>query len=68
MGGVGNCARCGGDHPAPTIKWEKLERPILDNESIEWTHWCPCPANGQPILMRNGTSAKLVTEMSVDVD
>lgn len=60
---VRNCARCGGDHNE--IQWEKLERPILDEaDGIEWTHWAPCPKNGQPILMREAPS-KETTENSV---
>jgi hypothetical protein len=33
------------------IVWRKLERPI-DDATIVWTHWAPCPTNGDPILMR----------------
>ena len=38
-----NCARCGNDHD--DLVPEKLEKPVDD-----YTHWCPCPTNGQPIL------------------
>jgi hypothetical protein len=46
-----DCARCGGEHEG--IKAEILSRPITPpgTEQI-WTHWAPCPANGQPILVR----------------
>lgn len=43
-----NCARCGGDHHG--IEWRPLQRSIDD-----MTHWAPCPANGEPILMRMDT-------------
>ena len=62
MGHVRGCARCGGDHNE--LEWELLERPIVDSGVI-WTHWCACPANGQPILMRNG-GTQIVTELSVE--
>lgn len=41
---VQNCARCGETHIGLTFK--KLRRPV--NKS---THWCPCPATHEPILM-----------------
>lgn len=59
---VRNCARCGGDHNE--LEWEELERPIEDNDGIEWTHWCPCPKNGQPILCRM-TPGEQTTENAV---
>lgn len=51
---VSNCARCGEDHENMTFA--QLERPMTPDDvspPITWTHWAPCPTNGQPILMRN---------------
>jgi hypothetical protein len=50
MGHVRGCARCGGDHNE--LHFERLEMPVIDDDGTTWTHWAPCPANGQPILMR----------------
>lgn len=49
---VVNCARCGRTHEQ--VEWRRLERPIVDadEERTTWTHWAPCPTNGDPILMR----------------
>lgn len=39
------CARCDGDgHPGLTFT--KLTHPCLD-----FTHWAPCPTNGEPIML-----------------
>jgi hypothetical protein len=52
LASVRGCARCGGDHD--NVVWKALTRPIVDNDAvvgvITWTHWCPCPTNGEPIL------------------
>lgn len=48
---VRSCARCGGDHD--NVQWEQLQRPIVDDDGTAWTHWAPCPTNGQPILQRH---------------
>lgn len=40
-----DCPRCGGEHPE-VLMFRALERPVDDH-----THWCLCPANGEPILM-----------------
>lgn len=49
---IHNCARCGGNHN--DVQWKRLTRPIVDNDvvvgRIEWTHWLPCPTNGEPVL------------------
>lgn len=31
---------------------QRLEQPFAPPEAagIEWTHWAPCPSNGQPLL------------------
>lgn len=47
---IKNCARCGGDHDE--VESSVLEHPFMPPEAggIAWTHWAPCPVNGQPIL------------------
>lgn len=52
-----NCARCGGEHDAtfkpltnPIPFFEQDERTLEFNE-YSFTHWSPCPVNGEPILM-----------------
>lgn len=52
---VHGCARCGGGH-VNKIEWRRLERPVVDGDGTTWTHWCPCPTNGEPILMRFGST------------
>ena len=44
------CARCGDDHT--DLTFEKLEQPVEREGAPTITFWCPCPTNGQPILMR----------------
>ena len=39
------CARCGSEHS--DIEFEALERETFDR----FTHWAPCPNNGQPVLI-----------------
>lgn len=48
---VFGCARCGLDHDSERIVMERLVQPIDDPDG-PYTHWAPCPENGQPILMR----------------
>ena len=44
---IRGCARCGQNHRKLTFT--PLTHPI---EAVEaWTHWCPCPTNGEPILL-----------------
>lgn len=43
------CQRCGETHTA--IEWQALTNPIIDIDG-NWTHWAPCPTNGEPILHR----------------
>jgi hypothetical protein len=45
---LGNCARCKQDHE--DLTFEKLEYPH-EVKSEVWTHWAPCPTNGQPIML-----------------
>ena len=42
---VKNCARCASTHEELVFK--KLARP-----SDDWTHWVPCPTNGEPIMLQ----------------
>lgn len=48
---VRGCARCGGDHAE--ISARRLQRPFQPPEAggLSWTHWAPCPDNGEPILL-----------------
>lgn len=41
---VRNCARCEGDHFG--LEFQPFEHPVGD-----YTHFAPCPRNGQPLLM-----------------
>ena len=41
---ITNCSRCGFNH-------DQLEFTELDQTQNEWSHWAPCPTNGQPIMM-----------------
>jgi len=50
------CARCQGDGH-DDVWWEPLTHPVTVDtsptvETVVFTHWAPCPTNGQPILMR----------------
>jgi hypothetical protein len=54
-----NCARCGGTHT--DVEFKPLARPIMAAEDlldcmgkpydIIYTHWAPCPTNGEPIIL-----------------
>ena len=47
---VRNCARCGGEH---MVTFREFTNPlVVPGAPVELTHWAPCPANGEPILMR----------------
>ena len=41
---IRHCARCGGDH-------DGLEFRSFDLPAGKFTHWAPCPTNGEPVLM-----------------
>lgn len=47
------CARClGGGHPQ--LAFAPLTHPMAAEDGSEpFTHWAPCPANGEPILLRH---------------
>ena len=48
-----HCARCGGDHEnVDTKPFAKPFRLGVDT----WTHWAPCPTNGEPILVTGEAS------------
>jgi hypothetical protein len=36
----------------PEVEWLPLTHPIEDSDGTFWTHWAPCPENGEPILCR----------------
>lgn len=44
------CARCGEPHKNVTFK--PLARPMPNEPSEPFTHWAPCPTNGEPLLCR----------------
>lgn len=47
-----HCARCGEDHI--NVEAKPLSRPVLKDapsEEVLYTHWAPCPTNGDPILV-----------------
>jgi hypothetical protein len=48
---VRSCARCSGDHVG--ILARPLTIPFAPAEAapLIWTHWAPCPVNGEPILV-----------------
>lgn len=43
-----NCARCGFDHEG--LEPKPLRQPHEPEGPETYTHWTPCPTNGQPIL------------------
>lgn len=46
---IGACARCGRDHHG--LRFRLLDRPMEDGADA-YTHWAPCPTNGQPVVLR----------------
>ena len=42
---VGNCARCGGNHP-------RIEFKPFEFLADKWTHWAMCPEKSEPILLK----------------
>lgn len=48
---VTGCARCGGSHEDVIAR--RMVRPFAPAEAggLTWTHWAPCPTNGDPILI-----------------
>jgi len=47
--GIVGCARCHGEGHED-LWWEPLTYPA-EFGAARFTHWAPCPTNGQPILM-----------------
>lgn len=47
---ISQCARCGDDHDdvEPKLMAQPFAPPEADG--LAWTHWAPCPTNGDPIL------------------
>lgn len=50
------CARCGEDGPrhpdGPKFLFRRFTHPIEDADGTVWTHWAPCPVNGDPVLLK----------------
>lgn len=44
------CARCDGEGHRGMV-FKRLTHPVERNGEITYTHWAPCPANGEPILL-----------------
>lgn len=36
------------------MEYLPLAHPVVGPDGTTWTHWAPCPTNGEPILMRRG--------------
>lgn len=49
---IRGCARCGGNHDGP-LEARELTRPFAPPEAfgVTWTHWLPCPTNGEPVMI-----------------
>lgn len=47
---ITRCSRCGQDHD--DVEARPLDRAFAPPEAapLKWTHWAPCPTNGQPIM------------------
>jgi len=43
------CARCDGTHEKLTAV--PFDKPMMDGETIQYTHWATCPESNQPILI-----------------
>jgi hypothetical protein len=54
------CARCGETHEGELV-WSPLTHPVHDVDGTLWTHWMPCPTNGEPVLMRSVDKEKIAT-------
>jgi hypothetical protein len=52
-----NCPRCGGRHI--NILPKELTISIYLNSKASFTHWYPCPVNGEPIVLGNFYSADI---------
>lgn len=56
---IRNCARCYGDHV--DVEAREMCRPFAPAEAggVAWTHWFPCPYNGEPVLVRQEAPTEL---------
>lgn len=50
-----HCARCGGDHE--NVDTKPFAQPFRLGVDT-WTHWAPCPTNGDPILVTGEASSE----------
>ena len=48
---VKDCARCGGEHE------RLIFTPFTRGRPDRYSHWCLCPASGEPILYREENDA-----------
>lgn len=46
---IGSCARCGEDHS--DLVFKPFTHPIETHTRVLFTHFAPCPTNGEPIVM-----------------
>lgn len=55
------CARCGGSHEHVEVR--RMARPFSPAEAggLAWTHWAPCPTNGDPVLVMATANEPLPT-------
>jgi hypothetical protein len=46
-----SCARCGEVHE--NVETKRLTQPVYkdDSSTVLYSHWAPCPTNGEPILV-----------------
>lgn len=49
---LNGCARCWEDGHAGLL-FRELTHPLECDNQESFTHWAPCPTNGEPILMRH---------------
>ena len=63
---LNGCARCHGDGHEGLV-FKPLEHAVEDADG-EYTHWAPCPTNGEPILMRFQDKDSPVVTLYVPVD
>lgn len=57
---IENCARCGGTHKQ--LKFELLQRPIVDDAGVAYSYWALCPVTKQPVLCRKFTPSETLSE------
>lgn len=63
---ISNCARCGEAHDE--LEARTFARPFAPAEAapITWTHWVPCPTNGDPILITCSPRADGRRDVEID--